>query len=556
MFKIRRQRTSTNLRHPLTEEQIHQRCHNLLSDESLFLSSSDSECSEDSDLEFIEELVDKQVHDDSDASTVNSNGLRTPKARIKKYSGLHHPHSNESSSTSISSISSSTNSKCSKPECDQMTKSRNDDPVMTASMLGMSENETFVIFGFLDLQSILKMSKTCSRYYDLSLKLLSTLTIRCKSINGVNTAQINQLIGRCSQYLKSIDLTQVSTVVTDKTIHQIAAHCGHITSLSLHGCMSITNDAVIELLKHCPFLRDLNLSACHQLTSAIGPVLAQCLKLKKLNLSWCSNMDCDITPYLLLMNEKGSLRECILHCTNRHVSLFGAFQECFNSLEKDTVHKLHKLNNPLTITGGLHAKYTNDEMLEQQMEYLKIRNISFVDPRTVDLRSLTECDFEYKHHLLCESKTFYSWRWYTQYNSNKIYLVIHTEYGIFGTKLIPLLDFDCPRVWYLYTLCFPIMCLIGCWYFIISQREFIEKMVSSRRNPVDFLTKKCNLPNWTWIADFQSKRTLSLLGLQKNASWIEHTASQSCNPEDVVHAEPSKLSESNPGDLKPVTATE
>lgn len=446
------------------------------------------------------ELVD---HSDRSSSAE----LRTPRGALKTYHALTLDGDSNDSYT-VSPMFSPSNRESDDDE----------DDVTMASLLGLSENETFLIFGYLNFDEALQISKTCKRLHDLSFKLMPRLTPRCKSVRGVTDKDLSEMIGQCSDYLKHIDLTAVSAVVTNSVIDAIGKQCTQLTHVSFHGCEAITDDAIITFLKNCPFVRELDLSGCYKLTPSIAPQLAKCTRLRMLNLSWCSNMDCNLIPYLLLMNANGELRECWLHSTNRHVSLFGAFEGCFNRLEQNkennpTSKTVHKLKDSLTIKGGLQSKYTNEVTLEEQIEYLKHRNIVFISSFAANIRSLSEWQFDYKMNLLKSSKKMHSWRLYTQTSSNKIYLVLQTEFGVFGTKLIPLLDFQVPR------------------------KELIEKLVESRRDPIDLLKKRCGLDNWTWTKDFQSKRTLSLLGFKETASWIEHTASR-CPGENVVYAAP------------------
>ena len=443
MWYLCRQRTSSK-RHCST---IKRPSANLLSDASLFLSDSDS-----SDLE----LVDIEVDDSENEHSEEQNPrLRTPRATTKTYSALtsgtrlYDPESSECPSASPSSLSTAHSAHSTRSAVSSVDIAH---VAVSVSMLSLATDEASVIYGFLNFGDVVQMSKTCSRLHALSFKLLSKMTIRCKSLYGVGPEPLNMLIARCSHYLKHLDLSQVATAVTDLTVRTIATHCSHLNVVSLHGCMALTDGAMVHFLESCPFLRDLDLSGCHQLSGAIGGALSMCFKLQRLNLSWCNSMDVDIVPYLLLMNERGALRECSLHSTNRYVSLFMAFEECFAELEggrtESGTSSVHKLKNTLRITGGLQSKYTDDDALRRQIEYLEERNISFVDPRTVEMRSISECDFKHKLDLLCSSTTVFSWRWYTQFSSNKVYLVMHTEFGIFGTKLLPLLDFTCSRVWY------------------------------------------------------------------------------------------------------------
>lgn len=50
----------------------------------------------------------------------------------------------------------------------------------------------------------------------------------------------------------------------------------------------------------------------------------------------------------------------------------------------------------------------------------------------------------------------------------------------------------------------------------------------SDQNPIEFLKNECNLEGWNWIDEFQSKRSLALLGMSKNANWIKCTAMREC----------------------------
>jgi len=463
----------------------------LLSDASLFLSSET-----DSDSE----LADIDVSDSEN---------RTPRATTKVYHGLTsgrkglYDRPSASPSTSLSSPSHSPLSAAS------------DRPrvrLVAASLRGISENSLSIVYRFLSFDDVVQMSKTCGALRGLSFKLLPRLTIRCKSLFGVGGAQLERLIGRCSFYLKHLDLSHVAAAVTDRTVD---VGGGGVTSASFHGCGQLTDSAVDTFLVRCPWIRELDLSGCHQLTAAIAKPLSMCSKLESVNLSWCSQIDSNIVPYLLFLNERHSLRKVKLHGTNRWISLFMAFEECFEVLERGR-SKPHRLRHSLTVTGGLQSKYMNEEALADHVGFLQSRNVLFVDPIAVDLRSISEFDFKRKVDLLCKSSTLFSWRWYTVHSSDKVYLVMHTELGVFGTKLLPLLDFTSPR------------------------NQFISEMVESRRDPIEFLKSDCGLTEWQWVEDFQSKRCLSLLGMEKCANWIKLTVDKWCRPENVCHRDPRR----------------
>ena len=89
-------------------------------------------------------------------------------------------------------------------------------------------------------------------------------------------------------------------------------------------------------------------------------------------------------------------------------------------------------------------------------------------------------------------------------------MIIITEYGVFGTKLLPNNDFYGNR------------------------DKFIIKLQENNINPINYLKNECDLENWQWIDQFQSKRSLSLLGMHKNANWIKYTATKYCNDINIT----------------------
>ena len=54
------------------------------------------------------------------------------------------------------------------------------------------------------------------------------------------------------------------------------------------------------------------------------------------------------------------------------------------------------------------------------------------------------------------------------------------------------------------------------------------ELQKSGKNPVKYLKEECDIMNWEWIDEFQSRRSLSLLSMHKTANWIQHTALKQC----------------------------
>eukprot|EP00484_Ammonia_sp_Unknown_P029843 CAMPEP_0197050590 /NCGR_PEP_ID=MMETSP1384-20130603/25442_1 /TAXON_ID=29189 /ORGANISM="Ammonia sp." /LENGTH=590 /DNA_ID=CAMNT_0042483017 /DNA_START=40 /DNA_END=1809 /DNA_ORIENTATION=+ len=376
------------------------------------------------------------------------------------------------------------------------------------SICRASENALSVIYAYLTFNEILAMSKTCRMFWDQSFELVSRLTVRCKSVRGVDSKNINRLISRCSSYLKYLDLSNVAVFVTNSSMLNISEYCTKLTFVSLHGCSNICDEALVSFLDSCVVLKELDLSGCAQITASIGESLVKCTKLKSLNLAWCTEVDSNIVPYLVYLNQNHSLRNVNLHCCNKYITLYYAFKHVFDSIEQRKGLKSFRLKNELFIIGGLQKKTLNVENLEDHIKYLQGKGVVYTDPESLNLRSISEYDFKYKMDLLLKSQRISSemadfscnvkkrgYRLYTVSKTDKIYMVIESEYGVFGTKLIPGQDFESPR------------------------NEYMAALQRSNRNPIEYLKQECDVANWSWIDEFQSKRCLSLLGMHKSANW-------------------------------------
>ncbi|CEP19253.1 hypothetical protein [Parasitella parasitica] len=128
-------------------------------------------------------------------------------------------------------------------------------------------------------------------------------------------------ISRYGHAVKSLDLSQIATHVTDCTIRHIVRSCPKLTSLNLSHCRLVTNDALYYLSRaphiasqlqvlslqncrqitdaglshlegHCHALQTLHLGACPRITSngIIGLVTASAPTIRRLRLSDCSHM--------------------------------------------------------------------------------------------------------------------------------------------------------------------------------------------------------------------------------------------------------------------------
>merc|ERR1712228_190257 len=351
-----------------------------------------------------------------------------------------------------------------------------------------------------------------------SFKLISHLRIRCKSIFGLNQQSLHRLISRTSSiYLKHLDLSDIASIVNDNTIKQMTAYCNQLTFVSLARCHLITDCALIPFLKKNRWLKSLNICGCHRISSKIGDALSLCLNLNCLNFAWCTEMDANIIPFLLYLAQNGCLREINLHCIHKFVSLYSAFNHCFKRMDERIISgKLFELKNKLIVIGGLQKKTLNEEDFDKNIECLKRRGIEYMDPNSFNLRSIAEHHFEHKINLLLNSKLCQNgYRLYDiPQQTNKVYMILSTENGVFGIKLNPNKDFEAKNQF--------------------ETKAFIEKMKQTKQNPIKWLKEECDFENWDWSENWQSKRCLVMLGSESNANWIVKTARIHCPQINVL----------------------
>merc|ERR1712087_1070632 len=109
------------------------------------------------------------------------------------------------------------------------------------------------------------------------------------------------------------------------------------------------------------------------------------------------------------------------------------------------------------------------------------------------MRSLSEYEFARKLELLTQSRRVNEggYRVFGVPASEKIYFVVSTENGVFGTKLLPSVDWRGDR------------------------EAWMRRICEEKRHPIEYLRDECGVKHWDWVDVFQSRRSLDLLGMNK-----------------------------------------
>merc|ERR1712129_342425 len=98
-----------------------------------------------------------------------------------------------------------------------------------------------------------------------------------------------------------------------------------------------------------------------------------------------------------------------------------------------------------------------------------------------------------------------SFRFYEIPKSDKIYMIVSGENGVFGIKLNANEHFEGDK------------------------SEFIEKMQQMRPNPITWPKQECRIEEWQWRNTFQNKNCLTMFGKSgMRSEWVPETAKQFC----------------------------
>jgi hypothetical protein len=104
-------------------------------------------------------------------------------------------------------------------------------------------------------------------------------------------------ISRYGHAVKSLDLSQIATHVTDCTIRHIVRSCPQLVSLNLSHCRLITNESLYYLSRATQIasqLEVLSLQNCRQITDiGLNHLTAQCHGLQTLHLGACPRLTSD-----------------------------------------------------------------------------------------------------------------------------------------------------------------------------------------------------------------------------------------------------------------------
>jgi hypothetical protein len=109
-------------------------------------------------------------------------------------------------------------------------------------------------------------------------------------IGITDTGMIN-ILEHCSNLLSlTLNGSRVYRLelITDASIISLSSHCTGLQSLDLYGCQQITDASIISISTNCTGLQSLNLRECNQITdTSIISLSTHCTGLQSLNLVGC-----------------------------------------------------------------------------------------------------------------------------------------------------------------------------------------------------------------------------------------------------------------------------
>ncbi|KAK4521402.1 DNA damage-inducible protein 1 [Mucor velutinosus] len=200
-------------------------------------------------------------------------------------------------------------------------------------------------------------------------------------------------IPRYGHAVKSLDLSQIASHVTDCTIRHIIRSCPQLTSLNLSHCRLITNDGLYYLGRATRIanqLQVLSLQNCRQITDVgLGHLTAQCHGLQTLHLGACPRITND--GIISLVTASGN--------TIRRLRL----SDC-SHMTGSTLHAIARLCGPrlewLDIARTKSIRHTHLEDLVQHCPNLRRLNVSMKKPKPLsELRDQLNRTRERLFHL-------------------------------------------------------------------------------------------------------------------------------------------------------------
>ncbi|RXG58934.1 F-box/LRR-repeat protein 20 [Armadillidium vulgare] len=175
--------------------------------------------------------------------------------------------------------------------CKQLTKVFSEDDALINRKL--PRELLLRVFSYLDVVSLCRCAQVSNYWHILALDGSNWQRIDLFNFQTDIEGRVVENIGRrCGGFLKQLSLRGCLSV-NDAALVTFAEMCNNIEELNLNLCKDITDITCAALSKHCPRLVRLHLDSCPQISdSSLKDIALGCRNLDWINISWSEN----ITP--------------------------------------------------------------------------------------------------------------------------------------------------------------------------------------------------------------------------------------------------------------------
>jgi len=152
---------------------------------------------------------------------------------------------------------------------------------------GVPEEIIIKILGYLDIQSLVRLSAVCSNFnmFTSDSFLYSRLDLR-DVFHCVSNSTLKWLETRCLN-IQEIDLSWCGNYgkLTPQSLQDFLENCGHnLRNIRLDNCHVATGQVLQSLVKHCGKITSISLGNCHLLNIVDFQILSSLTNLESLNL--------------------------------------------------------------------------------------------------------------------------------------------------------------------------------------------------------------------------------------------------------------------------------
>ncbi|XP_012940838.1 F-box/LRR-repeat protein 2 [Aplysia californica] len=150
----------------------------------------------------------------------------------------------------------------------------------------LSDDELVLILTYLGFIDRIRVERVCSRWQTCALRAAKTerhLTLykEFRTFGAFSENIFHKIMSRCSQNLKSLDISQVSSRFGNRSLSIIGQCCSNIEQLDMSG-VAADNHGLEELANGCKNLKSLTINRCYPVgEKGVANLFRKCQKLEK-----------------------------------------------------------------------------------------------------------------------------------------------------------------------------------------------------------------------------------------------------------------------------------